>query len=90
MFVEKTFLNSLIIVLWCSMPRNLRINIQNNNFACCLLCLTLKEGCRLRVSEDRVLRRIFGPKREEMAGSWRGLHDVELYRMRWAGHVARV
>jgi hypothetical protein len=58
----------------------------------------------LRVFENRVLRRIFGPKREE-DGSWRKLHNYELHglysspnivrmiksrRMRWAGHVARM
>jgi hypothetical protein len=64
----------------------------------------LEEEHRLRVFENRVLRRIFGPKREE-DGSWRKLHNDEqhdLYsspnivrviksrRMRWAGHVARM
>jgi hypothetical protein len=64
----------------------------------------LREGHRLRVFENRVLRRIFGPKREE-DGSWRKLHNDELRnlyslpnivrviksrRMRWAGHVARM
>jgi hypothetical protein len=59
---------------------------------------------RLRVFENTVLRRIFGPKREE-DGSWRKLHNDELHslysspnvvrvikskRMRWAGHVARM
>jgi hypothetical protein len=59
---------------------------------------------RLSVSENRVLRKIFGPKREE-DGSWRKLHNDELHslysspnivrvikstRMRWAGHVARM
>jgi hypothetical protein len=57
------------------------------------------------VFENRVLRRIFGPKRDEMTGEWRKLHNKErhdLYsspsiiriiksrRMRWAGHVARM
>jgi hypothetical protein len=57
------------------------------------------------VFENRVLRRIFGPKRDEVTGEWRKLHDVELHnlysssdiirqiksrRMRWAGHVARM
>jgi hypothetical protein len=57
------------------------------------------------VFENRVLRRIFGPKRDEETGGWRKLHNVELRdlysspsiiriikseRMRWAGHVARM
>jgi hypothetical protein len=64
----------------------------------------LREEQRLRVFENRVLRKIFGPKREE-DGSWRKLHNDELHslysslnivrviksrRMRWAGHVARM
>jgi hypothetical protein len=64
----------------------------------------LREEHRLRVFENRVLRRIFGPKREE-DGSWKRLHNDELHslysspnivrviksrRMRWAGHVARM
>jgi hypothetical protein len=40
--------------------------------------LTLREEHRLRVFENRVLRRIFGPKREEMTGEWRKLHNEEL------------
>jgi hypothetical protein len=66
--------------------------------------LTLKEEHRLRVFENRVLRRIFGPKGDE-DGSWRKLHNDELHslysspnivrmikssRMRWAGHVAHM
>jgi hypothetical protein len=39
----------------------------------------LREECRLRVFENRVLRRIFGPKRDEVAGEWRRLHKKELY-----------
>jgi len=65
----------------------------------------LREERRLRVFENRVLRRIFGPKREEGAGEWRKLHNEELNdlycspnivraiksrRMRWAGHVVRM
>jgi hypothetical protein len=40
--------------------------------------LTLREECRLRVSENRVLRRVFGPKRDEVTGEWRKLHNEEL------------
>jgi hypothetical protein len=39
----------------------------------------LKEECRLRVFENKVLRRIFGPKRDEVTGEWRRLHNEELY-----------
>jgi hypothetical protein len=67
--------------------------------------LTLREEHRLRVFENRVLRRIFGPKRDEVTGEWRKLHNEELHnlysssdiirhtksiRMRLAGHVARM
>jgi hypothetical protein len=71
-------------------------------YGCETWSLTLREERRLRVFENRVLRRIFGPKREE-DGSWRKLHNDELHslysspnivrviksrRMRWAGQVA--
>jgi hypothetical protein len=65
----------------------------------------LREECRLRVFENKVVRRIFGPKRDEVTREWRRLHNKELYalysspntirviksrRLRWAGHVARM
>jgi hypothetical protein len=40
---------------------------------------TLREECRLRVFENKVLRRIFGSKRDEVTGEWRRLHDGGLY-----------
>jgi len=43
--------------------------------------LTLREEHRLRVFENRVLRRIFGPKREDVAGSWRILRNEELHNL---------
>jgi len=67
--------------------------------------LTVREECRLRMSENRVLRRIFGPKRDKETGEWRKLHNeehIDLYassnivrvikwrRMRFAGHVVRM
>jgi hypothetical protein len=73
-------------------------------YGCETWSLTLREEHRLRVFENRVLRRIFGPKRGE-DGSWRKLHNDELHnlysspnivrvikprRMSWAGHVARM
>jgi hypothetical protein len=39
---------------------------------------TLREECRLKVFENRVLRRVFGPKRDEVTGEWRKLHNEEL------------
>jgi hypothetical protein len=65
----------------------------------------LKEERRLRVFENRVLRGVFGPKRDEVTAEWRKLHNEELNnmyplpsivrvvksrRMRWVGHVARI
>jgi hypothetical protein len=74
-------------------------------YGCETWSLTLMEEHRLRVFENRVLRRIFGPKRDEITGEWRKLHSGELHNlysslgiirqiksrtMRWAGHVARM
>jgi hypothetical protein len=47
-------------------------------YGCETWSLTLREEHRLRVFENRVLRRIFGPKRDEITGQWRRLHDEEL------------
>ena len=67
--------------------------------------LALREERRLRVFENMVLRRVFGPNRDEVTGEWRKLHNeelrdlyslpnivrvVKLRRMRWARHVARM
>jgi hypothetical protein len=47
---------------------------------CCKTCfLTLREEDRLSVFENWVLRKMFGPKRDEVRGEWRILHDKELY-----------
>ena len=65
----------------------------------------MREGRRLKTFENRVLKRIFGPKRKEVTGKWRELHNEErndiysspniiwvtkLRRARWAGHIARM
>jgi hypothetical protein len=67
--------------------------------------MSLREEHRLRVFENRVLRKIFGPQRDEVTGGWRKLHNKELHNaysspviiriiksrsMRWAGHGARI
>jgi hypothetical protein len=50
----------------------------------------LREECRLRVFENRVLRRIFGPKRDEVPGEWRRLHNKELYALYSLPSINRV
>jgi hypothetical protein len=69
-----------------------------------MIQMTLREDHRLGVFENMVLKRIFGPKRDDGTGDWRKLHNEELHnlysspniitmiklrRMRWAEHVAR-
>jgi hypothetical protein len=72
-------------------------------YGCETWALILREGHRLRIFQNRVLRRILGTKRNEITGKFRKLHNEELHilysspniirqiksrRMRWAGHVA--
>jgi hypothetical protein len=81
-------------------------NVGNSaSFYGCKTCsLTLREEHRLRAFENRVLKGIFGPKRDDIT-EWRKLHNEELHnlysspniirqikswRMSWAGHVARI
>jgi len=52
--------------------------------------LILREELRLRVFENRVLRRIFGPKRDEVAGEWRKLHNEELNDLYSSPNIDRV
>jgi hypothetical protein len=49
--------------------------------------LTLKEECGLRVLDKRVLRRIFQPKRDEVTGEWRRLHNKELYALYCSSNI---
>jgi hypothetical protein len=93
------------------LSRNLKVKMYKTIimpvvlYVCETWSLTLREEHRLRVFENRVLRRIFGPETDEVTGQWRKLHDGELHnlysspdiiryiksrRMRWAGHVARM
>ena len=56
---------------------------------CEAVSLALKEECRLRVFENRILRRIFGPKRDAN-GEWRRLHNEELHSLYLSANIVRV
>ncbi|KAJ4439175.1 hypothetical protein ANN_15134 [Periplaneta americana] len=102
--VEKLLSSSLL-------SKNLKVRIYKTvilpvlQYGCETWTLTLGEEHRLRVFENKVLRKIFGAKRDEVTGEWRKLHNTELHalysspdiirnlksrRLRWAGHVARM
>ena len=92
------------------LSKNIKIKIHRTiilpvvAYGCETWSLTLREERRLRVFESWVLRRIFGPKRDDVTGDWRKLHNEELNdlycspnivlviksRMRWVGHIARM
>jgi hypothetical protein len=93
------------------LSKNLKIKIYRTIilpivlYECETWSLTLREERQLRVFENTVLRRIFGPRKDEVTGEWGRLHNEELNdlcsspnivrviksrRMRWAGHVARM
>jgi len=93
------------------LSKNVKVKIYRNKilpvvlYGCETWSLTLREERKLRTFENMVLRRIIEPRRDEVMGEWRRLHNDELNdlysspnivrviksrRMRWAGHVARV
>jgi len=66
------------------LSRNIKIKIHRTVILSVVVCgcetwsLTLREERRLRVFENRVLRRVFGPKRDNVTGEWRKLHNEEF------------
>jgi hypothetical protein len=99
-----------IIVITILLSKSVKIKIHRTiilpvaSYTCETWSLTWRDKCRLRVFENMVLRRIFGPERDDITGEWRTVHNKELYalyssqniwviksrRLRWAGHVARM
>jgi hypothetical protein len=79
-----TFRARVLCLPACS--RNVKVKILYKTiilpivlYGCETWSVTLREEHRLRVFENRVLRRIFGPKRDEVTGEWRKLHIEELH-----------
>jgi hypothetical protein len=79
------------------LSENLKINIyitlQSLSvifYGCETWSLTLRKEHRSRVFENRVLRGIFGPKREEMVGGWRRLYNEELHKLYASSNIIRV
>ncbi|KAJ4445002.1 hypothetical protein ANN_06801 [Periplaneta americana] len=110
--VEKfKYLGATKLLSSSLLSKNLKVRIYKTVilpvllYGCETWILTLREEHRLRVFENKVLRKIFGAKRDEVTGEWRKLHNTELHalysspdiirnlksrRLRWAGHVARM
>jgi hypothetical protein len=95
----------------CLLSKNIKITIYITIilpvvlYGCETWSLTLREEHKLRVFENSLLRRIFGPKRDEVTGVWRKLYNEEIHslysspsiirliksrRMRWTGHLAQM
>jgi hypothetical protein len=98
-------------LLSCLLPRKVKIKIYKTiilpvvSYGCETWSVTLRENYRLRVFENRVPRRIFGPTGNEVTGEWRKLHiewfhmlylstniirQIKSRRMGWVGHVTRM
>ena len=104
MLLRKNLLSSSLLSNNLKVKIYRTISLTVGVYGCETWSLTLREERRLREFENRVLRRIFGPKGDEVIREWRKLHNEELndlysshnrvrviksIRMRWAGHVAR-
>jgi hypothetical protein len=79
----------------CLLSRNKKVKINKSIilpvvlYGCDTRSLTLREEHRLRVFEKRVLRGIFGPKRDKVTGEWRKLHNGELHNLYLSPNIIR-
>jgi hypothetical protein len=92
----------MLVIIWCRilssrlLSKNTKIKIYRSIilpvvfYGCETWSLTLREEHRLWVFENRVLRRIFGPKRDGVAGEWRRLHNEELNDLYSSPNIIRV
>jgi hypothetical protein len=82
------------LLVYCS--KNIKIGIYKTIILSVVLygyetwSLTVREEHRLRVFENRMLRKIFGPKRDEVTGDWRGLHKEELRNLYSSPNIIRM
>jgi hypothetical protein len=77
------------------LSKNIKIKVQNIIltvvlYGCETWCLTLREEHKVTVFENRVLRRVFRPQREEGAGDWRRLHNEKLHNLYASENSIRV
>ena len=86
-----TYLLKIQLFIYDTDRHNYCCDIFNFNIGCTLTwSLTLREEHRLRVFENRVLRRIFGPRRDRVTGEWRKLHNEELNDLYSSPNIVRV
>jgi hypothetical protein len=90
---SKIFIGNIVRLL---LSKNLKIKIYRTIilsvvlYGCETWSLILREERRLRAFENRVLRRIFGPKRDEVTGEWRKLHNEELNNLHSSPKIVQV
>jgi hypothetical protein len=92
--LSATFLRNIISFHNCCLKTKIRIYktiiLPVVLYGCETWSLALREEHRLRVFENRLLRRIFGPKRDEVTGDWRKLHNEELHNLYASPSIIRM
>jgi hypothetical protein len=80
------------ILSFCLLSKNVKIKKYKSVilYGCETWSLILRKECRPRMFENRVLRRIFGPKRDEIIASWRKMHNQELHNLYSLPNIIRM